>query len=201
MCATSRVDAELLCKEFAERVAAARGRQDARLNALQHGGGRRVSGRSKRRSARSLPHSCRACCCTAPQPAPARAEMRDCEARSRVCDRLALKASRVGDRCMIKAVRMRRGARARPTPRAVGPPRDLELGADRRVRPGSRSHSEASTIGKKCDLETTRTSRNLHYLARPKRKSTSIRQRPPARNLRCAPFSSGESCSPWRPRP
>ena len=35
---------------------------------------------------------------------------------------------------------------------AVGPQRDLELGAGRRVRPGSRSHSKASTIGKKCDL-------------------------------------------------
>ena len=37
---------------------------------------------------------------------------------------------------------------------AVGAPRDLELGAGRRVRPGSRSHSEASTIGKKCDLHS-----------------------------------------------
>ena len=35
---------------------------------------------------------------------------------------------------------------------ALGPQRDLELGAGRRVRPGSRSHSKASTIGKKCDL-------------------------------------------------
>ena len=35
---------------------------------------------------------------------------------------------------------------------AVGPQRDLELGAGRRVRPGSRSHSKASTVGKKCDI-------------------------------------------------
>ena len=177
MCATSHVDAELFCKEFAERVAAARGRQDARSNILQHGGGRRVSGRIKRRSARSLPHCCRARCCTAPQPAPARAEMRDCEARSRVCDRLALKASQSIACAWCKAMWMLCGEQPRHFRRspekeipgspeisgdlrkwrrraaAVGAPRDLELGAGRRVRPGSRSHSEASTIGKKCDVD------------------------------------------------
>ena len=166
MCATSRVDAELFCKEFAERVAAARGRQDARPNTLQHGGGRRVSGRSKRRSARSLPHSCHARCCIAPQPAPARAEMRDCEARSRVCDRLAPSTSQSIACAWCKAMWMLCGEQRRHFRKsgdlrkwrrraaAVGAPRDLELGAGRRVRPGSRSHSEAYAIGEKCDLCT-----------------------------------------------